>query len=288
MIELGIIFASLVALIKGLQSVYQRKNALGTDEFVTAWSSRAFGVPILILAIIYQGVPDLGLNFFLLAVPQSLVIALTSVLIAKAYKASDASIVTPMFAISPILVLFTSFLILGEVPSLLGVIGVVLIAAGAYVLKMDGSKKMLEPIRKLWEEKGVQLILIVIIIYAVTANTDKIGVNMSSPVMWPLMIYTLSSLFMLPLMMKKSDNWQSKVRNDWKPLALLGGLGAVSIIFQMMAIELTLVSYVVAIKRLSIPLTVVMSYILLDETTDFRERIGGSALMALGALLVYI
>lgn len=288
MIELGIIFASLVALIKGLQSVYQRKNALGTDEFVTAWSSRAFGVPILVLAILYQGVPDVGLNFFLLGVPQSLVIALTSVLIAKAYKASDASIVTPMFAISPILVLFTSFLILGEIPSLLGVIGVVLIAAGAYALKMDNSKKMLEPIKKLWEERGVQIILIVIFIYAVTANTDKIGVNMSSPVMWPLMIYTLSSVFMLPLMMKKSENWRSKIKTDWKPLALLGGLGAVSIIFQMMAIELTLVSYVVAIKRLSIPLTVVMSYFLLNETTDFKERIGGSALMAVGALLVYI
>lgn len=94
MIEIGIIFAIGVALIKGIQSVYQRKNALDTDEFVTAWSSRAFEIPVLLFAIAYQGVPELTPKFFMMAIPQSAVIALTSILIAKAFKESDASIVT--------------------------------------------------------------------------------------------------------------------------------------------------------------------------------------------------
>lgn len=286
--ELGLVLAAGVALIKGLQSIYQRKNALGTDEFVTAFSSRIFGVPILLAAILYTGLPELGENFFLLAIPQSLVIAFTSVMIAKAYKESDASIVTPMYAISPILVLGTSFMILGETPSLLGAAGVVLIALGAYTLKVERTDTILEPLKKLWEERGVQLIMVVILIYSVTANTDKIGVNMSSPVMWPLTIYTLSSLFMLPVMMKKSGDWRGKVRKEWKPLALLGGLGGVSIIMQMTAIKLTLVSYVISIKRLSIPLTVILSYFLLKEKESFKQRIIGSMIMAIGALLIYI
>jgi drug/metabolite transporter (DMT)-like permease len=114
--ETGLILAFGVAIIKGFQSIYQRKNALETDEFVTAWSSRVFGIPVLLAAMMYTGLPEVTLSFFLLVVPQSLVIALTSILIAKAYKESDASIVTPMFAISPMLVLGTSFLILGETP----------------------------------------------------------------------------------------------------------------------------------------------------------------------------
>lgn len=286
--ELGIALALVMALLKGVQSIYQRKNALDTDEFITAFSSRVFGAPVLLLAIAFYGVPDLTPRFLLLAVPQSAVIAGTSILIAKAYKASDASIVTPMFAISPLLVLFTSFVMLGELPDSLGILGVTLIAVGAYVLKIKDVKSVLEPLKKLWHERGVQLILVVISIYSVTANLDKIGVNMTSPVMWPLTVYTLSSIIMLPVMMKKSPDWKGQIARDWKPLALLGGLGGITIILQMMALELTLVSYVISIKRLSIPVTVILSYFLLNEKESFTERILGSALMALGVILISI
>lgn len=284
--ELGILLAFMVAAIKGFQSVYQRKNALGTDEFVTAFSSRAFGIPVLVLAILFYGVPDVGLNFFLMAIPQSLAIAGASILIGKAYKESDASIVTPMFAISPLLLLGTSFIMLGEAPDLMGAIGVALITFGAYTLKIKGSQNLLDPVKKLWDERGVQLIMIVILLYSVTANIDKIGVQISSPVMWPLTIYALSSLFMMPVMMRRSPDWKNKIQTEWKPLAILGGLGAITIILQMTAIEITLVSYFVAIKRLSIPLTVVFSYFLLDEKDSFKERIEGSTIMVFGALLI--
>ncbi|PSH00543.1 MAG: hypothetical protein BRC30_02975 [Nanohaloarchaea archaeon SW_7_46_7] len=286
--ELGILLAFIVAAIKGFQSIYQRKNALGTDEFITAFSSRAFGVPMLLIAIAFYGVPEIGLKFFLLAIPQSLAIAGASIIIAKAYKESDASIVTPMFSLSPLLLLFTSFFMLGELPNIRGAIGIVLITFGAYTLKIGEAKKFLDPIKKLWEERGVQLILIVIILYSFTANIDKIGVKMSSPVMWPITIYVMSSIFMFPVMVKRSPRWKQQIQTEWKPLAILGGLGAITIILQMTAIEITLVSYFVAIKRLSIPLTVIFSYLLLDEKDSFRERITGSAIMLIGAILITV
>jgi uncharacterized membrane protein len=286
MIELGIALAFGVAAIKGIQSVYQRKNALGTDEFVTAWASRAFGIPVLGAAIVYQGIPELTRDFLIYVIPQGIAIALASLLIAKAYKESDASIVTPMFAVSPVLLVGTSFLILGEVPTFRGLTGILLITFGAYTLKIDGSKSLTDPLRKLWEERGVQIILLVVLIYSVTANIDKLGVNASSAVMWPLSIYVLSSTILLPVMMKKSPEWKSKIRTDWKPLSVLGVLGGFAVILQMTAFKLTMVSYVVAIKRLSIPLTIIFSFFMLNETESFRERITGSLLMIIGALLI--
>jgi len=287
LIELGIILATLVALMTGLKSVYQRLNAVDTDEFVTAWASRFFGVPVLLVAIFYRGIPELSVKYFLISLPYGFVVALASVLIAKAYKASDASIVTPMFALSPVLVLFTSFFILGEVPDLKGIIGVLIIAFGAYILKAQEADGFLDPFRKLWDERGVQIILLVIILYSVTANIDKIMVGISSPVMWPLTTYILSSIIMMPLMMKRSQNWRKEVKTDWKPLMILGVLSGGSIILQMAALELTLVSYVVSIKRLSIPITVLLSYFILSEKKDFKERIIGSTVMIIGALLIY-
>lgn len=288
MIELGLILAFLVALMTGLKSVYQRVNAVETDEFVTAWASRFFGIPLLLAGIAWKGIPELSMNYWLLAIPYAFVVAGASILIAKAFKASDASIVTPMFAISPILVLFTSFFMLGETPNPSGIIGVLIIAVGAYSLKAQEANHLLEPFKRLWEEKGVQIILAVILLYSVTANIDKIAVNMSSPIMWPLTTYTISSIIMLPIMMKKSSNWIKEVKTDLKPLLLLGGLSGASIILQMTAIKLTLVSYVVSIKRLSIPITVILSYIILNEKEDFKHRITGAAIMMIGALLIYI
>ncbi len=285
-VETGILLALGVALLKGVQSVYQRKNSLETDEFITAWSSRVFGIPVLIAALMYTGIPEIDPMYLFLLVPQSLVIAFTSILIAKAYKESEASIVTPMFALSPLLVVGTSFLILGETLSTAGVAGVLLIALGTYVLKLKDVETVLEPFKKLSQERGVQLILVVILIYSVTANTDKIGVNLTSPIIWPLSVYTLSSVFMLPVMMKKSSDWKNQVKSSWKPLGLLGGIGGLSIILQMTAFEITPVTYVIAIKRFSIPLTVLISYILLDEKDGFLQKLVGSLIMVAGAVLI--
>lgn len=65
-------------------------------------------------------------------------------------------------------------------------------------------------------------------------------------------------------------------------------MGGASIILQMTAFELTLVSYVVAIKRLSIPMTVVLSFLMLKEKDSFKERMEGSILMVIGAILISI
>jgi len=142
-----------------------------------------------------SGNPEFNCRISGLCAPQGLVIALTSIIIAKAYKESDASIVTPMFALSPILVVGTSFSYSGRNSNFQRFLGIILITFGTYILKIDGSKNLFEPLRKLWNERGVQLILAVILIYSVTANIDKLGVKMSSAVMWPLAIYFLSSMF---------------------------------------------------------------------------------------------
>ncbi|MFB6180687.1 MAG: EamA family transporter [Candidatus Nanohalobium sp.] len=288
MIELGLMLAAFLAFMKGFQSVYERKGAVSTDEFVTAWASRAFGVPVLLAAVLIQDLPPLSTEFFIAVIPQSLAITAASVIIAKAFKESDASIVTPMFALSPVLVLITSFVVLGEVPSLSGVIGVGLVAAGAYSMKIEGSQHVLQPFRRLWSEKGVQLILTVIMLYSVTSVVDKIGVKSSSPAVWSFSVVTLSSIFLFPVMTRKSGEWRKKLRTDWKPLTFLGGIGGAAAIVQMTAIKLTLVTYVISIKRLSIPLTVILSYLLLGEKESIKGRLLGAALMTAGALMIIL
>lgn len=285
--ELGLFFAFLTALLKGFQSLFQKKSALETDEYITGWSSRLFGLLILIPVNIYLGIPNLQSSYFLYIIPVGITIAATSVMIAKAYKISDVSIISPMFATGPVLVLITSFLILGEKSGPLGILGVFLTSIGVYFLKKEGSIGLLEPFRKLSKDRGVQIILLVVVIYSVTANVDKLGLKASSPLFWALSVYIISSLFMFPLVVKKSQNWKGKLQSSWKPLTVLGILGGAYISFQMLAFELTLVAHVSSVKRLSILVAVVGGSIIFDESS-LKERLTGSAFMIAGTILIYL
>jgi uncharacterized membrane protein len=65
----------------------------------------------------------------------------------------------------------------------------------------------------------------------------------------------------------------------------MGFVNALKYIFQMAAIQLTLVAYVISIKRTSAILSVVMGFIIFKEK-GFRERLTGAVIMILGVLLI--
>jgi uncharacterized membrane protein len=65
----------------------------------------------------------------------------------------------------------------------------------------------------------------------------------------------------------------------------MGMLGAIAVIFQMKALELTLVARVISVKRLSTMLTVFWGFLILKED-NFQQRILGSLIMILGVFLV--
>lgn len=283
-VGIGVLLAFGAAISKGVQSVYQKRSVTETDEFVTAWSSRFFGIPLLALAVAVNGVPAIESIYVAMLGLGGAIITVTSILIAKAYKYTDVSLVDPIYAFSPALLLFTSPLILGDFPSRQGVIGVLLITAGAYFLKTGGDN-ILDPIRNLFRERGVQLIFIVVVLYSISANFDKIGLQASSPVFWGFSIYAAASLLLFPVMARHSSGWRSRVRASWKPLATLGFLGSISIIFQMLAFSETLVPYVISIKRLSIPVAVVLGSVIFDEE-NLGGRLFGSAVMVVGAILI--
>lgn len=285
--EIGIVFALLTALFKGIQSLFQKHSALATNEYVTGFSSRLFGLLILIPANLWVGLPKLEQPYYLALVPMALLIAFTSILIARAYKLSDVSLVSPMFATGPVLVLLTSFLILGEQTRPIGILGVCLTATGAYFLKRDTEQDLLAPFRRLATDRGVQLIMVVVVIYSITANIDKIALQSSSPLFWALSVYASSSVAMFPIMVRETEDWYQTMRTSWRPLCILGLLGGAYASFQMLAFERANVAHVIGIKRLSILVAVVGGWLVFDET-NIRQRLFGASIMITGTILIYL
>ena len=54
----------------------------------------------------------------------------------KALKKLDLSLAIPLLSFTPIFMLLSSFILLGEFPSLLGILGMILVVSGIYVLNL--------------------------------------------------------------------------------------------------------------------------------------------------------
>ena len=285
---LGLVLGLLSALFKSASELTS-KFYLNDDlnEYVAAWALRVFALPMLGLMVAYMGIPDISRDlWYVLAfnVPASIV---ATVLYMKAIKVSDVSIISPLGAITPMLLLVTSPLLVNEFPDPIGLVGVFIITAGVYLLKLNtaSTEDVFAPFRALAQERGARYIAGVVFIYSITSNLDKLGVEASSPVFYSFIVHVFVSIGLTALVIWKVDDWRSEMTGQWKAIAPIGALSGIAIVAQMTALTYTLVVYVLALKRVGIMMSVVGGSLLLDEG-NLRERASGTAIILVGVVLI--
>lgn len=201
-------------------------------------------------------------------------------LFVRASRLSDASLVTPIVLVTPVLMLATSPLILGEQVPPLGAAGVILSVLGAGLLgesELNASPRLSFVV--LLRNSGVRSMFAAATIWSITANLDKLGIRASTPLLWVATITTYialcSTIFWLtaPLHLR-----------DVRHAVLAGVANAVGNASQMYALTLLFAPYVIAIKRTSALFTVIVSGIVLKD--NIRSRLVGTAVMLAGAALI--
>ncbi|WP_414468536.1 EamA family transporter [Methanobacterium sp. ACI-7] len=280
------IFAFLAAFFESVQDVFSKKGLKAVDEYIVSFSLRLFSLPFLIIMVLISGIPNLGSNYLIALIIDGLLNLVTIILYLKAIKVSDLSIAVPLIAFTPLFLLVTSPLILGEIPDPIGVVGVLLIVFGSYLLNITKvSNGILGPFKALFKARGPKLMLIVAFLFSITSNIDKIGVQNSSPIFWAFSINIFVMIVTIPLIFIKSDHDFSTIKTDFKSLFPIGFFSALAIIFQMIAINLTLVAYVISIKRISAVFGVLWGKFIFKER-GIKERLIGTLVMVLGVALI--
>ena len=74
-----------------------------------------------------------------------------------AFKREDASLVSPLRLLSPVIVIFTGYLVLREVPTAGGVLGILTIMAGLWVLLPSEGTWRAAPLRDVARRPGILL-----------------------------------------------------------------------------------------------------------------------------------
>ncbi|MGB3267491.1 MAG: EamA family transporter [Microcoleus sp.] len=283
-----LIFGILTAFFEAVKDVFGKQNLKKNDEYVVAWSLAFFSAVFLIPLVFFAGIPPLNLQFWMALSVGGSLNAITAILYIKAIKLSDLSLTVPLVALTPLFMLLTSPLIVGEYPNLFDCMGIFLIVTGSYLLNIkEKSQGYLAPFKALLRQPGPKLMLIVAFLWSITANFDKIGVQNSSPIVWLFALFTSMSVILLPILLYKTPNPARKIARDLPMLATMGFFNTLGVIFQMQALTMTLVVQVIALKRTSVLMGVLFGHFIFKEK-DIQQRLLGAAIMIGGVFLIIL
>ncbi|MCU0633028.1 MAG: DMT family transporter [Methanolinea sp.] len=248
---------------------------------------------ILLSLSFLAGFPVLSEGFLPAVAVTVAINILATILFYRALAVSDLSLCLPMLAFTPVFLLLTSFLILAEVPSAAGILGICLVAAGSFLLAAReiprSTSILLAPLTTLSRDAGVRMMLAVAFLYSVSVNYDKVVVETSDPVFGSAVVLGLLGAVFLAL---TGLSWgRAPLLRGEVPrsrLLLLPAIGLILVVEAVsinLAYTLSIVPYVISIKRLSIFFAVLFGAFFLKEG-DIRPRAAGSLVMVAGTVLI--
>lgn len=171
----------------------------------------------------------------------------------RALSRGQLSLVVPLLNLSPLVLLFSAWLMLGERPGPWAIVGLLLIVAGALRLgATDGHSK------GLLRAPGAGWMLLVALLWGIGAGLDKVGVRASGTFEWIVGLNAVVGLpLVLPALLAGEAHSLAPAPDEafWQGprglLLIFGMLSALGMALQMEAVQRTAVLHVIAIKRMS-------------------------------------
>lgn len=282
------LFAGLNPFSEAFRNLFSKKASInGVDSLMISWFNNI--IPILIfLPVLFLIELKFNTQFFIALSFTGSINVVASILYMKAISKGDISIVVPMLSFTPLFLLVTSPFLIGEFPKFWGVAGMILIVVGSYLLNVNlKSKNIFAPFKALLQNKGTRYMLIVAVLWAVSANFDKLSIQYSSVFqhIFFVNVFVFLGITVVVTIMKRFNI--SEIRKDKKNLIIMSLFTTTTYICQMTALSLTLVAYVISLKRISGLISVFIGHFVLNEP-NMRERLLGAFLMFLGVLLIVL
>ncbi len=332
---LGLLLASLMSVFNVFNDV-ARKKVLDHQfdaGLVSFWSKViaffAFGLAIIILMATCGSrpeLPDIGktmnvppLCAFLLYLILNALLEGTAILLnLRALQVSPISYCVPFMAFTPLFLLPTGLLLLGEPISSGMVIGVLLVVVGALVVNRQlFDQGFFEPVRAIIRERGSRYMLIVAFLLAITNILDKwfvttggakvsFDVNLSRSLTLALGKAVMLSLFFCGMTMARMGNWKAYKKKtiglwgvvsgfSWTNvlsrvpvwLLLAGVLESIVLLLQLTAMQFTVAALVISIKRSGMILAVALGWLVFKER-GITDRVIASFVMLTGVLIFFL
>lgn len=245
-----------------------------------------YALPPLLATVAFGPLPPLDVRFWLvIAVSAPLEIG-AMFLYMRAISAAPLSLTTPLLAWTPVFTTAISALILREIPSTAGILGVLLVAAGSWQLYVRQGCAAAEALRSLVRERGARLMFCVALIFSVTSALGKVGLRHSSAEFFgPAYVAALAVCLALSALFRGEGRAMiGELRPNRWFVAIGAGVAAMTLL-HFAALSRTQVGYMVAVKRSSLLASVVLGRVCFGES-DLGSKLPGAALMLAGVIVL--
>ncbi len=269
----------LVILSAGLHATWNLLVKRGEDTLIATWLTALVAPVVLWPMLFLTGLPPPSAWPMLLA--SGITHAAYNVTLARAYEHGDLSVVYPVArGLAPLLVGVGAPLILGESLSSAAMTAIVLVGGGVAWLGLSVRRTRAGAAGLLWA--GITAVLI-----AVYSMLDKAGVMRSNPLAYGVTLFGCDAVFVTPYVLLHRDARQ--IREVWQgnrgPLVWSGLLALVAYLLVLVAMRLTQVSYVAALRESSVILGAILGWRVLGDSFG-GQRVSASAVVAVGLILL--
>jgi drug/metabolite transporter (DMT)-like permease len=304
---LWVILAIIGAISNSAYYIIIKNHITDRDPRILTALGMLISAVLLLFISAAQGFPLIGPEYYSAVIISGILNIIGLSLIFRALESSDLSLSMPMLSFTPVFLIGTSYLLLHEVPSVAGAVGICIIVSGSYVLNISGEHKhLLDPVKSMVQNRGSWYMLIVAFLFAASINYDKIAMLNSDPVFG--MAFTLliisGAFAVIVALSNRSAGRSLQLPVDWdqcpsghqKPVslrlylvpAIMAGIFVTAECISIsIAYTLQIAPYVIAIKRLGIIFMVLYGTLLCAEG-EIRTRLLGSVLMVSGAVIILL
>jgi len=261
------------------------------DEWTTGCATILVSLPFITPLLIGRGTFPLSMDLLLLLCVQIPFEVLAYYLYLKAIRISPFSMSVPYLSFTPVFTILTARVVLGESISSEGLLGILMVTVGAYVLNLERTAyHPLAPLKAIVKSPGSRHMLLVALIWSLTSTLGKKGVQLSDPLFFGV-FYMLALSVPLTVIAgwrvkRNVASVNLKGRNAlW--LALAGLVTALAMIAHFHAIELVPVAYMISVKRTSLIFSVLFGGLIFRER-HIRLRLFGTCIMLSGVAVIYL
>ncbi|HKJ86750.1 MAG TPA: DMT family transporter [Spirochaetia bacterium] len=267
-------------LIRTLRNKVGRTTTLFTNFLVAG----VFSVVILAFALPAEVEPT-----FYWAVPLSIAALIAGRFsLITALSSATLSSTIPLIAFAPLFTSLTSFLILGETITPIGLYGILAVVAGSYLLRIQGvGSGVFEPIRILAREKGARMMLLAALCFSLSIPFVKLAIRSSSTYVAFASAQLLGTALIAGWLLarRRLGTALKQAARYGGRLTLVGVANFLQAITTYLAVDLMLVAYASGIKGSNILITALLGHLLFGEKRLVRTLVVGTIMVA-GVVLI--
>jgi len=288
-------FYSLIsAFVYSLRSIFEKKYILHINKYILAFGVRVFALPFFLIPLLnnpsyIQNLSDLPGSFWIATIYITFISTpIEMLLFYEALKKEEVSTLVPFLALNPIVTTIVNIIVFKDIPTVWGVLGIVLIVAGIYLLNSSKSKGgILGPFKYIAHNPALKLMLIMMLFNSSSIVVDKIGIKGANVYFYAFVNYLLVSLSLFLIAFYKAKSEFSQIKKFLKPLLIVGLIVAIYTLLRFLALDLGNAAYVSAIMGSSTLFTIIWGTFYLKEKEKALKILVG-VLITIGLILIKV